>query len=48
MKTTRNDIAIKLTDVSKRFKLYHNPITGPVKEILLLEQKAVLRRSSWR
>ncbi len=34
MKTNGNDIAIKLTDVSKRFKLYHNPITGPVKEIL--------------
>lgn len=28
------EIAIKLTDVSKWFKLYNNPITGPINEIL--------------
>jgi ABC-type polysaccharide/polyol phosphate transport system ATPase subunit len=33
-----NDIAIHVDRVSKRFKLYHDPVTGPVKELLLFWQ----------
>jgi len=29
-----SDIAIQLTDVCKHFKLYDNPVTGPIKELL--------------
>jgi len=29
-----SDIAIKVDNVSKRFKLFHNPVTGPLKELL--------------
>jgi ABC-type polysaccharide/polyol phosphate transport system ATPase subunit len=28
------DVAIRLTSVSKRFRLYDNPVTGPIKEYL--------------
>ncbi len=28
------DTAIEIQNVSKRFKLYHNPITGPIKELI--------------
>ena len=28
------DTAIEIQNVSKRFKLYHNPITGPIKELV--------------
>ena len=31
---TSQDTAIRLNNVSKRFKLYHNPVTGPVKELV--------------
>ena len=33
-----NDIAIHVDQVSKRFKLYHDPVIGPVKELLLFWQ----------
>lgn len=35
-----SEIAIKLTDVSKRFKLYNNPITGPINEILFFWKRS--------
>ena len=31
---TVSEVAIRVENVSKRFKLYHNPITGPAKELL--------------
>ncbi len=34
-----NDLAIHVDRVSKRFKLYHDPVTGPVKELLLFWQR---------
>jgi ABC-type polysaccharide/polyol phosphate transport system ATPase subunit len=32
----KSEYAIKLTKVSKRFKLYHNVVTGPIKELLFI------------
>lgn len=29
-----SDIAVRIENASKRFKLYHNPVSGPVKELL--------------
>jgi len=37
-----SDIAIKVLNVSKRFKLYDNPITGPLKELLLFWKRQSL------
>lgn len=34
-----SDVAIEVSRVSKRFKLYHNPIMGPLKEHLLFWRK---------
>ena len=34
-----SDIAVKLSGVSKQFKLYQNPVTGPVKDLLFFWEK---------
>jgi ABC-type polysaccharide/polyol phosphate transport system ATPase subunit len=33
------DVAIEVRNVTKRFRLYHNPITGPIKELLWFWKK---------
>jgi ABC-type polysaccharide/polyol phosphate transport system ATPase subunit len=34
-----SDLAIEVCNVSKHFRLYHNPVTGPVKELLIFWRK---------
>src|SRR5918992_2739651 len=33
------EVAVSVRGVTKRFKLYHNPVTGPVKEAVLFWRK---------
>lgn len=35
LENARPDVAIDVRNVSKRYKLYNNPITGPIKDLLL-------------
>ncbi len=42
-----SDIVIEVENASKLFKLYHNPITGPVKEILFPWQRNKYYESFW-
>lgn len=34
-----SNLAIEVSNVSKHFRLYHNPVTGPVKELLIFWRK---------
>lgn len=43
MSTSSNEYAIRIKRVSKRFKLYDNPITGPIKEYLRVGRKKPYR-----
>lgn len=42
-----NDIAISVNSASKLFKLYHNPITGPVKELLFYWNRKQYYEEFW-
>ncbi len=42
-----SDIVIEVENVSKLFKLYHNPITGPVKEVLFPWRRDKYYESFW-
>lgn len=42
-----NDVAISVKNVSKRFKLYDDPILGPIKELALFWRKDSLYKTFW-
>lgn len=42
-----NESVITLNDVSKEFRLYNNPITGPIKELLMPWQRSAFSKRFW-